>query len=129
MAIKTNGDYCKKGTTEHPDLLRIVTYCEDNVLGRTEEPGITRDYLAKIVVFFDILVCLFFIGFVEYGLKLIDYEEHLNKATSVLITDFAVRIGGLPDRKVFGTKTALEAKLVHHINNIVKHKDQGKKYT
>jgi ABC-type multidrug transport system fused ATPase/permease subunit len=122
-------DKCPKGTKDRPTQLRIVTYCEDNVLGRTEKPGMTRDALARVVVAFDIFVCLFFVAFVEYGLKLIDYEEKLNKSTSVLITDFAVRIGGLPAREVFGTHTALEAKLVHHINNMVKHKDQAAKYT
>jgi hypothetical protein len=35
----------------------------------------TRDNLAITVIVFDILICAFFIAFVEYALFLIDKEE------------------------------------------------------
>ena len=76
------------------------------------------------MVVFDIFVCLFFIGFIEWALKLIDKEELDQKKFTVLITDFAVRIGNLPDKATFGTHAALEAKLVHHIDTIVNHELQ-----
>lgn len=117
--------------------LRIVAYCRDDVLGEVPEPlaegaepigGVTRDQLAIVVAVFDVFVCLFFIFFAEWALYLIAKEERVQKKTSVLITDFAVRIGNLPDREVFGTHTALEAKLVNHINKIVTHEAQEQVY-
>ena len=57
--------------------------------------------------------------FTDLALHYIDKEEHLTKKTSVLITDFAVRIGNLPSKQEFGTHTALEAKLMNHIIKIV----------
>lgn len=71
------------------------------------------------MIVFDIMICAFFIAFVEYALYLIDKEEKELKDSTVLITDFAVRIGNLPSKEVFGTHTALEAKLVNHIAKIV----------
>jgi len=115
--------------------LRIVAYCQDDVLGEAPEPlakgagGVTRDQLAIVVAVFDVLVCLFWIFFVEWALYLIAKEERVMKKTSVLITDFAVRIGGLPERSVFGTHSALEAKLVNHINKIVTHEAQEQYYS
>lgn len=101
--------------------MRIVTYCKDDVIGPTEVPGITRDQLAVVVIVFDFMICLFFIGFIDYALFLIDKEAKTLKDTTVLITDFAVRIGNLPSKDVFGSHTALEAKLANHINKIVNH--------
>jgi hypothetical protein len=57
--------------------------------------------------------------YTDAALHYIDKEEHLTKKTSVLITDFAVRIGNLPSKQEFGTHTALEAKLINHIIKIV----------
>lgn len=57
--------------------------------------------------------------FTDLALYYIEKEDRITKKTSVLITDFAVRIGNLPTASEFGTHSALEAKLVSHIIKIV----------
>lgn len=65
------------------------------------------------------MICLLFIFFTNAALHYIEKEDRITKKTSVLITDFAVRIGNLPSNEEFGTHTALETKLVAHIIKIV----------
>jgi hypothetical protein len=57
--------------------------------------------------------------FTDLALYYIEKEDRITKKTSVLITDFAVRIGNLPPVSEFGTHSALEAKLVSQIIKVV----------
>jgi len=88
----------------------------------------SRDLLAAVVVCADMLICLFFIFFVDQALYLIEKEKRLNDKVSVQLTDFSVKIGNLPSKEVFGTHAALEAKLINHIINIIDHEECEKHF-